>query len=214
MFNQLYLSRTALYHIYFRAYFMFFIKSFTDKSRLRKSPNRRVSIPHPVGLNGKPVFPSTEQSAKCALLMHKLWSMRDKLNFEKYKDISPVQEYLAYIDDENCCLQLKTMYDMVLETFLRDKFLGDMADNHGREDNGMNLDTENVINAYGCKSTDLQEYDDLDFGLSYDWSTRLDVERNLAGPGESWLQDTIQLIICDKERKVVPLKNDGTSYKI
>jgi len=106
------------------------------------------------------------------------------------------------------------MYDMVLETFLRDKFLGDMADNHGREDNGMNLDTENVINAYGCKSTDLQEYDDLDFGLSYDWSTRLDVERDLAGPGESWLQDTIQLIICDKERKVVPLKNDGTSYKI
>ena len=193
---------------------MSFNKSFTDKSRLRKSANRRVSIPHPVGLNGKPVFPLTEQYAKCALLMHKPWSIRAKLNFEKYKDISPVQEYLAYIDDENCCLQLKTMYDMALETFLRDKFLGDMADNHGREDNGMNSETENVINAYGCKSTELEEDDDLDFGLSYDWSTRLNVERDLAGPGESWLQDTIQLIRTDKERKVFPIKNDGSSYKI
>ena len=94
---------------------------------------------------------------------------------------------LAYIDDKNCCLQLKKMYDMALQPFFRDKFLGDMAGNHGREDNGINLDTENVINAYRCKSTDLQENDDLEFGLL----EKLDVDLNLAGPGESWLQDTI-----------------------
>jgi hypothetical protein len=182
--------------------------------RLRKLTKHRVSIPHPVGLSGKPIFPLTQEYAKCALLMHKPWTSTKILLFEKKANITAVEEYLAYIQDDNCSLHLKTTYEIALAMYIRDQCYVDINDMKQYDSDDMDSDTEDIINAYGSKSAEAPDDEEFDFVLTHDWSQSQNIERDVTGPGETWLKDTICDIRSKSDTKSVPLKKDGSSYKI
>ena len=182
--------------------------------RLRKLTKHRVSIPHPVGLSGKPIFPLTQEYAKCALLMHKPWTYTKPLLFEKKSDVTAVEEYLAYIQDDKCSLHLKTTYEIALAMYIRDQCYVDINDVKQYDSDDLDSDTEDIINAYGSKTADAPDDDEFDFGLSYDWSQSHNIQRDITGPGKTWLEDTICEIRSKSDVKSVPVKKDGSSYKI
>ena len=182
--------------------------------RLRKLTKHRVSIPHPVGLSGKPIFPLTQEYAKCALLMHKPWTSTKPLLFEKKGDVTAVEEYLAYIQDDKCSLHLKTTYEIALAMYIRDQCYVDINDVRQYDSDDLDSDTEDIINAYGSKTAEAPDNDEFDFGLSHDWSQSQNIQRDVTGPGATWLKDTICDIRSKSDVKSVPVKKDGTSYKI
>ena len=182
--------------------------------RLRKLTRHRISIPHPVGLSGKPIFPLTEEYAKCALLMHKPWTSTKILLFEKKGDVTAIEEYLAYIQDDKCSLHLKTTYQIALAMYIREQCYIDINDMRQYDSDDIDSDTEDIINAYGSKTAQAPDDNEFDFGLSHDWSQSLNIERDLTGPGETWLMNTIRDIKSKSDKKSVPMKNNGSSYKI
>ena len=181
---------------------------------MRKLTRHRISIPHPVGLSGKPIFPLTEEYAKCALLMHKPWTSTKILLFEKKGDVTAIEEYLAYIQDDKCSLHLKTTYQIALAMYIREQCYIDINDMRQYDSDDIDSDTEDIINAYGSKTAQAPDDDEFDFGLSHDWSQSLNIERDLTGPGETWLMNTIRDIKSKSDKKSVPMKKNGSSYKI
>jgi hypothetical protein len=146
--------------------------------------------------------------------MHKPWTSTKPLLFEKKSDVTAVEEYLAYIQDDKCSLHLKTTYEIALAMYIRDQCYVDINDVKQYDSDDLDSDTEDIINAYGSKTADAPDDDEFDFGLSYDWSQSHNIQRDITGPGKTWLEDTICEIRSKSDVKSVPVKKDGSSYKI
>ena len=138
-------------------------------------PNKKLVIPHFVGINGSPKYPVTDDYARHTLIVHRPW--------RQYPDAKTNwrAEFEVFINSSDCPTSARMSYERVMRRYI-DKMTGyepkaSTADHNG---NTVEEDDEELMILLGLKSDDIYEEDDvlfkqMDKGLQHKWDKQAKV---------------------------------------
>jgi hypothetical protein len=130
--------------------------------------NKKLMIPHFVGINGTPRYPVTDDYARHTLIVHRPWRVYPKqLNWQ--------DEFERFINSPECPVSAKMSYQRVFRRYI-DKMTNyePKAQEGDHTGNVVAEDDEELMLLVGLKNGDEYDFDDalfqqLDKGLSFEW---------------------------------------------
>ena len=124
------------------------------KNGIQHKANRKLMIPHFVGISGVPTFPVINAYARHTLIVHKPW--RTYPTDQDWK-----KEFDAFIQHEDCPISARLSYERVMHRhYEKMTHYEPKATDGDHDENNVSKEDEELLLLYGLKQSEMTDFDE------------------------------------------------------